>query len=161
MHNQKRVRASKLSREGDELKQQGNMAGAEAKFKAAVENYATHPYGAAWYGETLFNRGDFAAAEPHFKNALIGAPFFPDAHYFLGDIYQKRNAHEEAAHHFRAVTAVSPRDQDAWFMLGSSLASSPGNEREAIKALRSHLRVNPNDNEAKQMKRQLESRIGA
>ena len=161
MHNQKRVLASKLSREGDKFKQQGDVAGAEAKFKAAVESYPTFPYGAAWHGEALFNHGDTAAAESHFKNALVGAPFFPDAHYFLGDIYRGRDAHEEAAHHFRKVTDVSPRDQDAWFMLAQSLSLSPGKEREAIKALRMHLRVNPSDNEASRLKQQLESRIGA
>ena len=159
MYEQKRVAAVKESKKGERLKAAGDMVGAEAKFKAAVEIYPTHPYAAAWYGEILFNKGQLELAKTHFENSLKSAPYFPDAHWFLGEIYRKQETFTKAAEHYRRVVSANPRDQDGWFMLGSMLSQQGGKEAEAVEALEKHLDINSGDAEARELLRKVKSQL--
>ena len=166
MYNQSRVEAVKMGEQGQAAKAAGKAREAQQLYQQGVDAYPTYPYTAAWLGEALYNDGRAGEALPHFRNALRASGLFPDAHWFAGSITAQMNRLEEAEHHFRHMLKAVPRDRDANYMLGDVLAkraAAAGGAAESRKlrklapaSLRTHLSINPGDDEARKLAASLE-----
>ena len=102
----------------------------------------------------LKHKGKKAEAIKHFKAAVDAASGFSDPYWFVGDYALNDGDWVEAEANFRQVVKYSPKDQDAWYLLAQALRGQK-KLKEAKKAVQTHLRVNPSDQEARGFLRQL------
>jgi Tfp pilus assembly protein PilF len=103
---------------GDVLRLRGDMAGAEAAYRAAIAAGPQHAKAHSNLGVILSGRGDKAGAEAAYRASIAADPQCADAHFNLGILLKQRGdlAGEEAA--YRAAIAAYPQHTKAHFNLG-------------------------------------------
>lgn len=142
--------ASALSQEGWKLWQSGQMAEAEKKFEAAVEQDPKDV--SAWngLGWARFNGGDSVGAVEAFDQCVELAPKHPAAQNGLGQVYLSWNEYEPAEKHLKKAAPNAPA---AWFGL-ARLYMLTGEYDQAKRWIRKSLTQQPGDAD---LKRLLES----
>jgi predicted Zn-dependent protease len=154
MFNQSRVAGYKLGQEGGDLKNAKKYGAAEKKLKEALSHWPSDTYANAFLGEVYHHTNRRKEATKHFKAALEASGKFPDPYWFLGTYSLDDKKFEEAAFNFKKVTAANPKDQDSWMYLAQSyrwLNKLP----DALKAIKTHLKMFPRDGEALELKKEL------
>jgi tetratricopeptide (TPR) repeat protein len=158
MYNQTRVKGYKLGQKGGELKANGKMEEAEKTLKEALTYWPWDPMTNAFLGEVLKAKGDKKGSIKHFTAAVEIAGKFPDPYWFLGEFNLQDKKFDEAEHNFRKVVASTPKDQDGWYFLAQALQGQSRN-KEALKAVMTHLRINPGDQDGVQLRQAIQASL--
>jgi tetratricopeptide (TPR) repeat protein len=90
---------------GNSLKDVGDLAGAEAQWRAALAIAPEDPGTHAQLGTLAAVRGDYASAEQHYRIALHGDPLLAEAHLNLARICERTGRVQEAKEHYQAAAA--------------------------------------------------------
>jgi tetratricopeptide (TPR) repeat protein len=125
------------------LSAQGDLDGALAHFRAAVQ---LEPYWAiprCRLASVLYRMGRTAEAIQEYQTALQYEPDSTDTHNALGLALGSQGRLAEAAAQFRAALALTPDDAELHCDLGNALAGQ-GQYPEAIREYEEALRLKPN-----------------
>jgi tetratricopeptide (TPR) repeat protein len=107
------------------------------------------------YGNALLEMGRYAEAETAFRRAADAAPASPLGSYGLGLVAERRKDLERAIAFFRRSVEIDSKFQRSHFNLAAAYANLR-KYSEAVVALKTLLRLSPNDREARAMLRQIE-----
>jgi tetratricopeptide (TPR) repeat protein len=106
----------------------------------------------ALYGIAMFaqNSNNFDEAKANYRKILKISPEYYTAHYNQGYIKLVHEAdYDSATYFFLKTVELEPLYADAWFNLGLS-EQSRGKNREAIKAFKEVLKIDPSNKKAEQ-----------
>ncbi|MCR4649982.1 MAG: tetratricopeptide repeat protein [Lachnospiraceae bacterium] len=115
---------AELVKNGYELLEVPDNAGAKASFEEAVELGKDLTMAYRGIGICYMNQGDFSSAADAFKKALSESGAMPDKvdydiNYYLGVCYHKMGDYEAAKERFDAIIALRPREVDAYMQRGA------------------------------------------
>lgn len=92
---------------GVQLKDQGDLDGAEREWREALRIRADDPGSNAQLGTLAAVRGRLDEAERHFRVALAADPALVEAQFNLAKVCERTGRAAEAVEHYRAVLALS------------------------------------------------------
>jgi tetratricopeptide (TPR) repeat protein len=116
----------------------GNLARAEAGYRALLAASPGEPDAAHLLALTLFQDGRAAEALPFVDQALASDPDFANAHNSRGSILKSLDRLGEAEKAFRHALILQPDQAEAWANLGATLTMQR-RPADGIKALRQAL----------------------
>jgi tetratricopeptide (TPR) repeat protein/ADP-heptose:LPS heptosyltransferase len=120
----------------------GDLARAEAGYRAVLAAQPGEPDAAHLLALTLLQAGRAAEALPFVDQALAGDADFANAHNSRGSILKTLDRLGEAEAAFRRALALRPDQAEAWANLGATLTMQH-RPAEGIKALRQALAMRP------------------
>lgn len=100
----------------------GDLAGAEARCRAALAEYPRDVNMLALLGALLLKLERAEEAEAKLRQAIAEAPTFAKPHEDLGHLLVQRNRAAEAVPLLERATHLDPQLDKAWFTLGRALA---------------------------------------
>ena len=124
------------------LAQKGDVEGAIAQYKMALEIHPNDEDVHYNLGVELFLKGDVDGAVAQYKTALEIAPGNAEYHNNLGSALFAKGAVEDAVAQFEESLTIQPDHADARFNLGTALLKL-GKLDEAIAQFRKTLEINP------------------
>jgi tetratricopeptide (TPR) repeat protein len=124
------------------LAQKGDVDGAIAHYKMALEIHPDDDEVHYNLGVGLFQKGDVEGAIAQYKTALEIAPGNAEYHNNLGAALFAKGAVEDAIAQFEEALTIQPGHADARFNLGTALLKL-GRLDEAIAQFRKTLEINP------------------
>ena len=127
--------ADALAQAGVALHQKGDLEGAEAKYRAALEQDAAHAVALHYLGVIRYQRGRHDEALPLLQRAVERVPGEPEFHNNLGLVLAATDRNDEAIAAYRAALAIKPDHVGAWNNLGLALQAE-NRVAEAIAAFR-------------------------
>jgi tetratricopeptide (TPR) repeat protein len=127
------------------LKFQGNVSGAIACHKKALELEPKYVYAHAHLGLALWAQGDLKGAIACFEQALTLDPKFAPAHYNLGRALAAQKDWKGAIVAFRKAVDLDPKDLKAHNSLGTLLCDEERDYEGAIAAFQQALALDPQD----------------
>ncbi|WP_342642368.1 tetratricopeptide repeat-containing sulfotransferase family protein [Rhodoligotrophos ferricapiens] len=128
------------------LAEHGDVAGAQAAYKALLVASPRDPALLTEIGVFEASQGNAAAARRHLEKALKLRPNDPDIHFNLAELARQADAVSLAERHYRKVVAVDPSHADAHYGLGESLRLL-GRKDEALPFLIRAHELSPKDPE--------------
>jgi Tfp pilus assembly protein PilF/2-polyprenyl-3-methyl-5-hydroxy-6-metoxy-1,4-benzoquinol methylase len=142
-----KVRIAELLDAAQQLKQQGKLDQAAARYRRALaldpDNAEIHySLGNAF---RLQSKMDEAAA--HYQRALVLKPNFAEAHNNFGNVLRRQSKLDEAAAHYQRALTLKPNFAEAHINLGN-LFQDQGRADEAESQYRRALALNPDFAEA-------------
>jgi tetratricopeptide (TPR) repeat protein/serine/threonine protein kinase len=123
---------------GQDLRQQGDLAGAAAEYRQAIALQPQLAVAHAGLGVVLDEQGDFAGAVAEYRKAIALKPNEAVFHYTLGNCLRHQGDLAGAAAAYRQAIALQPGYAEAHNNLGSVLSAQgdlPGAVAEFRKAL--------------------------
>ena len=127
--------ADALAQAGVALHQHGDLEGAEAKYRAALQQDAVHAVALHYLGVIRYQRGRHDEALPLLQRAVERVPGEPEFHNNLGLVLAATDRNDEAIAAYRAALAIKPGHVGAWNNLGLALQAE-NRVAEAIAAFR-------------------------
>lgn len=113
--------AGALARAGMTLHQQGDLAGAEARYQAALALEPGQPLALHYLGVIRYQQGALDAALPLLEAAVAAVPAEPEFHNNLGLALAAADRGDAAIAAYRAALALRPDHVGAWNNLGLAL----------------------------------------
>jgi 4-amino-4-deoxy-L-arabinose transferase-like glycosyltransferase len=113
VHDEKRLNAMAIMNTGVALAQGGDLGGATAHFRRAVEAYPESAEANSNLAQALALRGHHEAAIPLYQAALNAAPGLLGVDYNLGVSLERVGRMDDALNHYRQAVRVDPGDQEA------------------------------------------------
>ena len=101
----------------------GNLAGAEARCRAALQTYPRDVNMLALLGALLVKMNRAEEAATTLQQAIALAPTFAKPHEDLGRLLVQQNRMQEALPYLERATRLDPNLEDAWLTLGKALAA--------------------------------------
>ena len=101
----------------------GNLAGADAHCRAALQTYPRDVNMLALLGALLIKMNRAEEAATTLRQAIALAPTFAKPHEDLGRLLVQQNRMQEALPYLERATRLDPNLEDAWFALGKALAA--------------------------------------
>ncbi len=129
-------------RHGNTLLERGDLVGAAAQYRLAIQADAAHADARVNLAFTLIERGLAHEAIAPLRQAIALAPDSPDAHYLLGSAWLAQRAPAEAIGPLQRAAALKPDLAVAHRDLGRALHET-GRHAEAIAALNAGLAASP------------------
>lgn len=106
---------------GVQLKDSGNLTGAEACFRHIVKQNPELPESQHALGLVLQLQGNFKEAIAHYRAAIALDPHYANSHYNLAEILSKSGMYPEAVSSVRAAIHADPSHADAHWLYGMLL----------------------------------------
>ena len=135
--------AQALFLEGWALHQKGDLAGAEARYRAVLERLPQHVHALQGCGIVASQRGDFTAALGWFDKTIAADPGNDLAHFNRGLAAEKLSRSADAHASFAAAIALKPDYVDAYHHRGL-VAMALAQYADAIRDFDATLKANPN-----------------
>ena len=127
---------------GVAYRQNGRLADAIARLRAAVSLDPNFPDARINLGNALLDAGDPQAALPHYQQALVLDPDSASVHNNLGNLYRELRRPTEAIAAYRRALAIDPDHARAQANVGNVLKDL-GDTDAAIAAFRRSLAIAP------------------
>jgi protein O-GlcNAc transferase len=131
-----------LFAKANQLHQSGQIAQAQAGYKALLKLAPHHHVALHYLGISYFQQGNPERGIEYVQKALKFRPDYLDAHYNLATALHGVNRLDEAIGHYKKVLAGDPRNADAHNNVGAAL-HAVGRHEEAVSHLRESLTVRP------------------
>lgn len=128
--------------EGNRLLEEGNLEGAIATYRGAIELNPDYSWFHHNLGESLAKLGQFEDAIAAFRRAIELNPDFSWSYHHLGDVLDRQQQWEEAVVAFRRAIELNAEHFGSYCGLGQSLAKL-GRFDEAIAAYQQASSLNP------------------
>ncbi|MBN1670935.1 MAG: tetratricopeptide repeat protein [Kiritimatiellae bacterium] len=125
----------------------GDLAGAEARCREAVELDPDSADGHNNLGAVCLRKGEPAQALSHYSRALRLRPDYPETHCNMGAAFKELGNTAAALHHYREALRINPVYADAHNGLGVALAEA-GRRTEAMAQFSAALEAEPRSAEA-------------
>ncbi len=106
-----------------EQHQRGDLAAAEAGYRAVLAAQPDHPTATHYLGVVLFQRREVEQALPLLQRAVQAVPQEPEFHNNLGLALAAADRNEEAIDAYRRALALKPDHAIAWNNLGLALTA--------------------------------------
>lgn len=129
------------------LAARGDMAGAEAAYRAALALDADHLAALVNYADFEARRGQLAAAEATLRHAVAAHPRAAEAQYGLALALIRQRRAAEALAPLAEAAALAP-DQPRYAYVQALALNQLGRQAEAVAALDANLRHNPRHRES-------------
>ena len=113
IHDEKRLNAHAWMNVGVALAEGGDVAGATAYFRRAVEGDAASPEANNNLAQALALQGDFAGAIPHYEAALRGDPTLMGVDFNLGVALERVGRTGDSLSHYERAVELDPHDEGA------------------------------------------------
>ncbi len=110
-------------RQALELHQRGDLAGAEAAYRAALAFEPDHALAQHYLGVIHYQRGELGSALPPLEAAADRSPNEPEFHNNMGLALAAADREADAVRSYRAALALKPDHAGAWNNLGLALQS--------------------------------------
>jgi len=101
----------------------GNLAGADALCRAALQTYPRDVNMLALLGALLIKMNRAEEAATTLRQAIALAPTFAKPHEDLGRLLVQQNRMQDALPYLERATRLDPNLEDAWLALGKALAA--------------------------------------
>ncbi|MEP6486750.1 tetratricopeptide repeat protein [Microcoleus vaginatus GB2-A3] len=128
--------------EGDRLLESGNLEGAIAAYRRAIELNPDHSWSHHNLGEALGKVGKFEEAIASYRHAIELNPDFSWSYHHLGDALARQEKWKEAVVAFRRAIELNGEHFGTYCGLGQSLVNL-GQLDEAIVAYEQAIHLNP------------------
>jgi tetratricopeptide (TPR) repeat protein len=149
-----RTLAASKSAQGDQEVAKGNMQSAAELYREAVAALPKDAYLEYKLALILDSMGDDTNERAALEKAIQIDPDFALAQYQLGYLDSRGGDLSSAEKHFRSALQAAPGYTKAWISLAATLAME-SQFAEAQKAVAIALRLDPQDTEAQQLRRDL------
>ena len=116
--------AAALELEGDTLRAAGDVAGAEAKYRAAIAADATYQPAHNELGALLYDAGKLDEAIGFLEQAVTLDPKDKTAWYNLAHARRMAGRHADAADAYRRYIEFNPAEADPYYGLGYALEAA-------------------------------------
>ncbi|MGD2114345.1 MAG: tetratricopeptide repeat protein [Acidobacteriota bacterium] len=133
---------------GRELLDGGDLEGALAAYRAAVEAEPTSVHAHKSLAHALTLAGDLAGTVREYRTALELDPDQPGVHQRLGSVLARGGNLDEGIRHLRRAVELAPDFAEAYGQLSVALERT-GRTEEALGAAREVLRIRPEDSTAR------------
>jgi tetratricopeptide (TPR) repeat protein len=139
--------ASEILIQAKKRHQAGDLAGAVALYKQAIEAEPGNALEVAHLALAFHQMGDLPQAEKYYRQTLALMPNNADSHFRLGLVLVNQKRLAEAAEQFREAARLRPDSAEAWNNLGN-VSFVQGKWEEAITGYREAVRLRPDYAEA-------------
>ncbi len=154
--NQKRALANSKSAQGDKDLAAGELPKAVADYREALEATPSDSHLAYKLAMALDKTGDADGERTALEQAVKADPAFALAQNQLGYLASKEGDPSSAEEHFRAAVKAAPGYTQAWISLAATLGMQ-SRFPEAQEALASALRLEPENADALQLRKDLDA----
>ncbi len=127
--------------------------------KKAISADATYHLAYVNYGNALISTGRMEEGRSAFEKAKSLAPRDPIPLYSLGVIAEKQRKFTEAINLYKKSVTLAPRFENGWYSLAATYANVKRYD-DALATLDILLKLNPDAQDAKNMRREIEAEKG-